>query len=64
MMLANADLSEQPITFGLTSGSFADFNAAWYRLIGNAIVSAMSIGAIVPLIEFGVFWLMRWWDRY
>jgi len=31
LMMVNADLSEQPLTFGLTFGHYGDFNALWWK---------------------------------
>lgn len=67
LMLVNADLSEQPLSFGLTQGQYADFNASWWKAIGNPLLSTMSINAIFPIVEFFMFWslrfLPRWIDR-
>jgi len=41
-----------------------DFNEDWFVLIGNALVSTMTINAIFPLIEFAIFWAIRWVARY
>jgi hypothetical protein len=41
-----------------------DFNEQWFKIIGNALVSTMIINAFFPLIEFAIFWAMRWFARY
>lgn len=41
-----------------------DFNEQWFKIIGNALVSTMIINAFFPLIEFGIFWALRWFARY
>jgi len=63
LMLVNADLSEQPVNFGLTGGQYGDFNALWWKQIGNALLSTMFINAIFPLLEFGMYFGMRFLPR-
>jgi len=67
LMMVNADMSEQPLSFGLTQGHYADFNASWWKAIGNPLLSTMFINAIFPIVEFFMFWglrfLPRWIDR-
>lgn len=63
LMLVNADLSEQPLTFGLTQGHYADFNASWWKAIGNPLLSTMFINAIFPIAEFVGFWFLRFLPR-
>jgi hypothetical protein len=41
-----------------------DFNEDWFLIIGNGIVSTMTINAFFPLIEFMAFWFMRWFSRW
>jgi hypothetical protein len=31
LMLVNADMSEQPVAFGFTSGTYSDFNGNWWK---------------------------------
>jgi hypothetical protein len=62
--LANANFNEQPATLGFTKGTYGDFNELWFELIGNALISTMTINAVFPLIEFAIFWAMRWFARY
>lgn len=64
LLLANANFAEQPFLSGINGGSMGDFNEDWFVLIGNALVSTMTINAIFPLIEFAIFWFMRWFARW
>lgn len=36
----------------------------WFLVVGNEIVSVMILNAVFPLIEFGIFWAMRWYSRW
>jgi len=31
LMMVNADMAEQPFSFGLTFGHYGDFNALWWK---------------------------------
>lgn len=62
-MLINANLSEQVIGFGLTSGSMSDFNGPWFKTIGNVLVGAMFFNLYYPIIEALLYWLIRWQGR-
>jgi len=56
LLLVNADLSEQPFSFGLTGGIESDFDMSWFKVIGNTLVSTMIITMIFPIGEaFGFF---------
>lgn len=58
LLLVNADLSEQYITFGLTGGTESDFDKTWFKVIGNTLVGTMIFTMIFPIIEaFGFFGL-------
>lgn len=59
LLLINADLSEQPFSFGLTSGSYGDFNGPWFRSVGNIIIGAMFFNLYYPLIEAIGYWVLR-----
>lgn len=67
LLMVNANLSEQPITFWLTSGTLPDFNAAWFRSVGDIIVAAMVFNIYYPIIEvlgyYGLRILFRCLDR-
>jgi hypothetical protein len=52
-------MSEQPITFWLTGGAFADFNDMWFRSIGNTLVGTMYLNAFFPIIEALGYWALR-----
>lgn len=60
LLLVNADLTEQPmVTYGLNSGQNGDFNASFFRTIGNTLIGTMMFNAIYPVIEFFMYWGMR-----
>ena len=64
LLLVNANMTEQPFAFGLTSGSIPDFNNQWYRGVGNVIIGAMFFNLYYPLLEAGLYWAMRVWGRF
>jgi len=58
LLLVNADLGEQPISFGLTGGIESDFDKSWFKVIGNTITGTMIFSAVFPMMEaFGFFGL-------
>lgn len=59
LLLVNADLSEQPFSFGLTGGVESDFDKTWYKIIGNTIVATMIFSAVFPLMEAMGFFSLR-----
>jgi len=63
LLLINANMSEQPFSFGLTSGSMADFSGNWYRSVGNITIGAMFFNLYYPLLEAGMYWAIRAFGR-
>jgi hypothetical protein len=59
LLLVNANMSDQPISFFLTGGAFSDFNEAWFKTVGNILVGSMMFNVYYPLIEAVGYWLMR-----
>jgi len=59
LLMVNADLSEQPFTFGLTAGTMPDFNSLWFRSVGYVIVAAMVFNVYYPIIEVAMYWGLR-----
>ena len=59
LLLVNADLREQPFSFGLTGGLESDFDKTWFKVIGNTITSTMIFGMIFPVLEVGGFFSLR-----
>jgi len=57
--MVNANLGEQPLSFGLTSGQIPDFNAAWFRTVGDILVGAMVFNSYYPVVEVGMYWALR-----
>lgn len=64
LLMVNADMDEQPWNLFLNFGSYGDFNALWWKVIGNTLLSAMFFNAIFPIIEFFLFWAMRFVPRW
>ena len=63
LLLVNANLEEQPISFWLTGGSYSDFNFYWFSTVGNIIVGSMMFNIYYPLIEAIGYWLLRLFFR-
>ena len=67
LLMVNANMSEQPLTFWLTTGAMPDFNSAWFRSVGDIIVAAMVFNIYYPIIEIlgyaGLRFLFRLLDR-
>ena len=59
LLLVNADLREQPFSFGLTGGLEGDFDHTWFKVIANTIVSTMIFSAIFPFLEAMGFFSLR-----
>ena len=59
LLMTNADMSEQPITFWLTNGVLPDFNSAWFRSVGDIIVGAMVFNVYYPILEVLGYWGLR-----
>lgn len=61
LMLANANLTETyiPILNRYITGQYTDFSSGWYRDVGATIVKTMAISAVMPVVEFGMFYVLR-----
>ena len=59
LLMVNANMSEQPITFWLTTGSLPDFNTGWFRSVGDIIVGAMVFNIYYPILEVLGYWGLR-----
>ena len=61
ILLAGSNLSETSIPFlnRVLKGQYTDFNSEWYNDIGATIQQAMVVSALMPLIEFGMYYSMR-----
>ena len=44
----------------LNEGVYPDFNANWFLDSGAMIMQTMSFNIVMPLIEFGMFWVIRY----
>jgi hypothetical protein len=66
-LFVNANMSEQPLTFGLNDGPYTDFNTGWFKSVGNVLVDAMMFNAWFPILEvflyLGIRELYRFCDR-
>lgn len=64
LLLCNANLSEQGKLGSLFSfGSIPDFDAMWFNQIGYSMVYAMAYNIFWPLMEFCIYWGMRFTFR-
>ena len=64
LLLVNADMSEQPFSFGLSGGIESDFDKSWYKVIGNTLVATMIITMIFPIGEAFGFYALRLLFRF
>ena len=64
LLIFNANLNESiPMLGGMFNGSYADFTAPWYEDIGNTLVAAMLFNIYWPIIEFFMYWGLRFLFR-
>ena len=59
LLLVNADLREQPISFGIVYGKNGDFNSEFFKNTGNIITWTLLFNSFFPLIEFTIKWMIR-----
>ena len=64
LLLVNADLSEQPFSFGLTGGRESDFDSSWFKVIGNTLVGTMIFTTVFPILEAFGFFGLRLFTRF
>lgn len=64
LLLVKANLSEQPITFGLTGGRESDFSKNWYRTIGNTLTGTMIYIMMWPILEAFMWFSWRLFSRF
>ena len=62
-MLVNADLKEQPFSFGIIYGDKGDFNSAFFKQAGDVLISTMIFNSLYPLIDFAIGWAIRFASR-
>ena len=64
LLLVNANFNEQAGFLSLFfSGMVPDFNTWWFQDIGNTLIGAMLFNVYWPVLEFFVFWGMRFGFR-
>jgi len=59
LLLVNADLKEQPFSFGVVYGNKGDFNSAFFKQAGDVLISTMIFNSFYPLLDFAINWVMR-----
>jgi hypothetical protein len=67
LILVYADLRNSyiPLLSSLIRGGYnEDFTIGWYKEVGRVIVHAMITNAFFPIIEFGLFFTLRWGARF
>lgn len=59
--LSSANLTELnvPIINTYAKGPYTDFTEEWYKDIGALLIEAMIINSIMPVIEFGINWGLK-----
>lgn len=63
-LISFADMSEQPISFGLPFGyfvrtNFPDFDSGWFRSVGAVFVTSAIFNIYYPILEVTGFWGLR-----
>lgn len=65
LLLVNANLQGSGMPFSkMFKGQYSDFSEKWYSDVGGTIVKTMTINAVVPLIEFFMFFFLRHFLRF
>jgi hypothetical protein len=59
LLLVNADLKEQPFSFGIVYGDSGDFNSGFFKQAGEVLISTMIFNALYPLLDFAINWAIR-----
>ena len=51
----------------MTEGIYKDFNSNWFLDVGQTVYGVMIFNMFMPVIEFGIFWAIRYirrlWDQ-
>ena len=63
LLLVNADLKEQPFSFGIVYGNKGDFNSAFFKQAGDVLISTMIFNSLYPLIDFLINWAIKFVSR-
>ena len=58
-LIVNANLEQQPLTFGLKFGNYGDFDSDWFKIVGNVIVGTMQFGTVWPIIDIVLYGCLR-----
>ena len=64
LLLVNANLKDQPLSFGLNGGPYSDFDDDWFLVIGNALVGTLIFTSVFPIMEAFGFYSMRLGFRF
>ena len=60
LLIVNANFKNTGLPFHqIFKGQYNDFTEKWYSEVGGTIVKTMTINAVVPLIEFFMFFALR-----
>ena len=62
LMYVVCPYSQVVVSFGFkyVYGVFPDINAFWFNDIGYMVSTSMLIEAVFPVIEFFLFWVLKW----
>jgi len=64
LLMVSADASQTlPYLGAIFAGRFPDFTSEWYNTTGNSLVAAMQFNIYWPIIEFFVFFGLRYLFR-
>ena len=51
LLIINANMNDNSLTFGIVGGSLKDFNWPWFKIVGNTIIGTMILNIVLPVIE-------------
>ena len=57
LLIVNAGMKDNPVTYGVVGSSLRDFNRTWFKIVGNTIVGTLLLNVIMPILE-SVFYKM------
>ena len=51
LLIVNAGMKDNPVTYGVVGSSLRDFNRTWFKIVGNTIVGTLLLNVIMPILE-------------
>lgn len=51
LLIVNAGMRDNPVSYGIVGGSLQDFNRTWFNIVGNTLLGTLIINVIMPVVE-------------